>query len=150
MSLSVKTFFPNSESVLNKMVQQNWEHAEILKILATLTDNHNALFRKVFEIKFCIYEQFFPNVNWQIFGQPFRDNSKFQIKNTLTNFEAFYSKSNSFCWNFSSSTKSEIKRNEVSTHDQLRWILNRKYMELRISWETLLLKHGIGGSKNLT
>ena len=74
------------------MFRQNWGHAEILKILATLTDNLNALSRKVFEIKFCIYEQFFPNVNWQIFGQPFRDNSKFQIKNTLTNCEDFYSK----------------------------------------------------------
>ena len=65
MSLSVKTFIPDSEIVLNKMFRQNWGHAEILKILATLTDNHNALSKKVFEIKFCIYEQFFPNVNCQ-------------------------------------------------------------------------------------
>ena len=111
MSLSVKTFIPNSEIVLNKMFRQNWGHAEILKILATLTDNHNALSRKDFEIKFCIYEQFFPNVNCQMFGQPFRDNTKFQIKKTLTNSEAF-------CWNFSSSTKSEIKRSEVSMNGE--------------------------------
>ena len=112
MSLSVKTFIPNSEIVLNKMFRQNWGHAEILKILATLTEIiNNALFRKDFEIKFCINEQFLPNVNCQIFGQPFRDNTKFQIKNTLTNSEAF-------CWNFSSSTKSEIKRSEVSMNGE--------------------------------